>query len=47
MPYTTTFRKLWKDYQTERKMELSEDQFASLVYTFPSILVAHADGKKD
>jgi uncharacterized membrane protein YebE (DUF533 family) len=47
MPYTQTFRKLWKDYQGERKIELSEDQFAGLVYTFPSILVAHADGKID
>ncbi|RYD79380.1 MAG: hypothetical protein EOP53_09750 [Sphingobacteriales bacterium] len=38
---------LKQDYLKERKTEMSEDQFAALVYTFPSILVAHADGKID
>lgn len=47
MPYTQTFRSLWQNYQNERKIELTEDQFAALVYTFPSVLVAHADGKID
>ena len=47
MPYTKNFHKLWHDYQAERKIEMSEDQFAALVYTFPSVLVAQADGKID
>jgi tellurite resistance protein len=47
MPYTKEFRSLWQEYQQERKIELTEDQFAALVYTFPSVLVAQADGKID
>jgi hypothetical protein len=45
--YSQKLLDLKQSYLQERHEEMSEDQFAALVYTFPSILVAHADGKID
>ena len=45
--YSLKFRELLRKYQKERNIVLTEDQFAALVYTFPSVLVAQADGRID
>ncbi|MGZ5242608.1 MAG: hypothetical protein ACXWDO_05505 [Bacteroidia bacterium] len=45
--YSQKLLDLKRDYLADRKTEMNEDQFAALVYTFPSVLVAHADGQID
>ncbi len=45
--YSQKLLDLKNDYLAQRKIKMTEDQFAVLVYTFPSILVAYADGKID
>jgi uncharacterized membrane protein YebE (DUF533 family) len=45
--YTEKFVGLKNLYQKERNLDMTDDQFAALVYTFPSVLVAHADGRID
>lgn len=45
--YSTKFAELRKAYQSERGDRMTDDQFAVLLYTFPSILVALADGRID
>ena len=45
--YSDIFLQLKEAYSIERQLSISEDHFAALVYTFPSILVAHADGQID
>ena len=45
--YSTKFAELRKAYQSERGDRMNDDQFAVLLYTFPSILVALADGRID
>ena len=47
MNFTPTFHALMQEYCTERKLDVSAEQFAALVYTFPSALVAVADGVID
>ena len=45
--YSSAFQALKAEYETARGIAFSEEQFAALVYTFPSILVANADGNVD
>lgn len=45
--YSDRFIELKEAYAQERQLKLSEEQFAALLYTFPSVLIAHADGKID
>jgi uncharacterized tellurite resistance protein B-like protein len=45
--YSQKLLELKENYLQARKEEMSDDQFAALVYTFPSVLVAQADGKID
>lgn len=45
--YVSSFKTLKEAYSKARELNISEDQFAALVYTFPSILVAYSDGKID
>jgi hypothetical protein len=45
--YSNRFAELRKAYQSERGDKMNDDQFAVLLYTFPSILVALADGRID
>jgi uncharacterized tellurite resistance protein B-like protein len=45
--YSQKLLELKQSYLAERKIEMDEDQFAALVYTFPSVLVANADGQID
>jgi tellurite resistance protein len=41
------FSELFKSYSEERKTVLSENQFASLLLMYPSVLVANCDGDFD
>jgi uncharacterized membrane protein YebE (DUF533 family) len=45
--YSNRFIELKENYAKERNLKLSEEQFAAIVYTFPSILIANADGRID
>jgi hypothetical protein len=45
--YSDNFIQLKDNYVRERNLKLSEEQFAAIVYTFPSILIANADGRID
>lgn len=41
------FKKIYTNYCNERAIEMGEAPFASMITTFPSLLVATADGKVD
>ncbi len=45
--YTKKITELLEEYNTYRTQKLDPDQFEALLYTFPSVLVAHADGRID
>jgi uncharacterized membrane protein YebE (DUF533 family) len=45
--YSNEFVNLRKAYETERNLEFSNEQFAALLYTFPAVMVANADGLID
>ena len=42
-----TYSQLYENYRTDRKTVLSENQFASLLLMYPSVLVAYADNDFD
>jgi hypothetical protein len=42
-----TYSELYDNYRNERKTVLSENQFASLLLMYPSVLVAYADNDFD
>ncbi|OFX19866.1 MAG: hypothetical protein A2033_19770 [Bacteroidetes bacterium GWA2_31_9] len=41
------FKKVYNNYCKERMIEMGEAPFASIITTFPSLLIAMADGKAD
>lgn len=45
--YSERFFSLRSEYEQERNLEFNEEQFLALLYTFPAILIASADGRVD
>ncbi len=45
--YTSLLSQLYQKYKKERPIEMSESQFYPLIFTFPPLLVAAADGIVD